>query len=350
MSVSPAVQRLNNDLTRLRRAQREGQNDHRDLRKDSRTLARDRRELERDRGDLKKNSRKVERDGKVLGQDVAARDGALRELDQQKQAVSEQLAADTFDYDPASPGTQQNPALLQQLADVTQRRDDVAASFATRIQSDRDAGTRDRNGAKQDRVAIGQDRKAIKHEQLVVKHDGFEIKHDRAVNQKDRHQALKDLRPAEYKMGLKATNRARKELGLTAVHQVIRPQDLNTVQGCAQFLLKSNNVSFWTGLSSGSDRKNVERLARGEKAYVPATGGYVTPKLKLMQGLVAMAKQGHIQINALTGGTHSVGSNHYRGTAVDLDLSTGNAGMIAAVARKYGGIRNSETSHIHLDF
>ena len=63
-----------------------------------------------------------------------------------------------------------------------------------------------------------------------------------------------------------------------------------------------------------------------------------------------MSKHGHIQINALTGGEHSIGSNHYHGTAVDLDLNTGNSGMIASIARRFGGFRNSETSHIHLDF
>ena len=83
---------------------------------------------------------------------------------------------------------------------------------------------------------------------------------------------------------------------------------------------------------------------------MPATGGQVLPKLKMMQALVAMSKKGKIMINALTGGHHTTGSNHYRGTAVDLDLSTGNAAMIQSIARKYGGVRNSETSHIHLDF
>lgn len=126
--------------------------------------------------------------------------------------------------------------------------------------------------------------------------------------------------------------------------------NLNTVQGCAQYLLKSKNVSFWSGLSTGSDRKNLERLARGQKAFVPAKGWSVTPKLKMMQALVAMAKRGRIMINALTGGVHSPNSNHYRGTAVDLDLSTGNAGMIESIARRYGGVRNFETDHIHLDF
>lgn len=123
-----------------------------------------------------------------------------------------------------------------------------------------------------------------------------------------------------------------------------------SVQECAKFLLNSKNVSFWSGLSTGSDRKNVERLARGQQAFVPATGRHVTPNLRLMQALVAMAKKGPVMINALTGGSHSPNSNHYRGTAVDLDLSTGNASSLTRIANQFGGRRNSETSHIHLDF
>jgi hypothetical protein len=126
--------------------------------------------------------------------------------------------------------------------------------------------------------------------------------------------------------------------------------NLKTVRGCAQFLLHSKNVSFWSGLSTGSDRKNLELLAKGKSAFVPATGGHVKPKLSMMRALVDMAKHGRIMINALTGGHHSTNSNHYHGTAVDLDVSVGSASQIAAIARKYGGFRNFETSHIHLDF
>ena len=180
-------------------------------------------------------------------------------------------------------------------------------------------------------------------------------KKDKAAAHKSAHNALETgrhhLRAAEYHLGLHATNVDRHALGLHAVKHVIRPpMNLHTVKGCAQFLLKSKNVSFWSGLSTGSDRKNLERLAKGEKAYVPATGGHVTPKLKMMEALVAMAKHGHVMINALTGGHHAPNSNHYHGTAVDLDLSTGNAAALQRIAARYGGHRNFETSHIHLDF
>lgn len=174
---------------------------------------------------------------------------------------------------------------------------------------------------------------------------------DKRLIAKDLRAGRHHLRPAEYRLDLKTTNRDRHALGLHAVSHAIRPPpSTRTVAGCAQLLLRSPNVSFWTGLSTGSERKTFEALAHGHKAYVPHTGGHVMPKLKMMQALVAMSKHGHIMINALTGGTHSPNSNHYRGTAVDLDVSTGNHGMIEHTARQHGGLRNSETDHIHLDF
>jgi hypothetical protein len=348
MSLPPAVRRLHNDLVALRRARKEGENDHRDLRKDSRKLSTDIKELAKDRKTGDVHHTQLDRANKSLTTDIAAKTKALNVLDAEKQVVTDKLAADTFDHDAAMPGVQQDPALLAQLADVTQRRTDTETRFDTKIQTGRDTTAQLRTAIGQDRMEIAKDRKAITHDRAVIKHDHLEIKHDRQVNKKLRARALHHLRPAEFKMGLKSTNRVRHELGLSRVNHVIRPINLHTVQGCAQFLLNSKNVSFWSGLSTGSDRKNLERLARGEKAFVPATGGHVTPKLSMMQALVSMAKHGHIQINALTGGFHSTGSNHYSGTAVDLD--TPNAGMITTIARRFGGFRNSETSHIHLDF
>ncbi len=144
--------------------------------------------------------------------------------------------------------------------------------------------------------------------------------------------------------------------------------DTSTVAGCAKLLLHSKNVTFWTGLSTGSERANFERLARGLPAHVSATNhtgpSDVKPSLKLMQSLVAMSKRGTIQINALTGGTHSFNSNHYSGHAVDISVNGPNqhdhlsashgrtlsAAEIERIANNHGGTRNFETDHIHLDF
>jgi hypothetical protein len=122
------------------------------------------------------------------------------------------------------------------------------------------------------------------------------------------------------------------------------------VKGCAQILLDSKNVSFWDGLSTGSDRTAIEQLAKNGTAYVPHTGATVTPDLDLMQALVDMSRNGPIEITALTGGEHSEGSNHYIGQAVDLSIYTGDSAQIEAIANQHGGYRNYETDHIHLDF
>lgn len=145
--------------------------------------------------------------------------------------------------------------------------------------------------------------------------------------------------------------------------------DTSTVAGCARALLHSPNVTFWTGLSSGSERKNFERLAHGHPSHVYATNktgpSNVTPSLHLMQALVEMSRHGTIQINALTGGTHSFNSNHYSGHAVDVSVfgATGpdrpfgahhlaplSVSEISRIANKHGGVRNSETDHAHIDF
>lgn len=181
--------------------------------------------------------------------------------------------------------------------------------------------------------------------QIRAKYDALIAKDKRHIKN-ERKDALEDLKPAQFHMGLKQLNRDRKLLGLDALEQ--RPENTSTVAGCAQALLRSKNVSFWTGLSTGSDEKVFKDLAEGKKAFVPVTGQHVKPSLKMMQALVEMSKKGNISINALTGGRHSTNSNHYKGIAVDLGLT--NAGMIESVARKYGGSRNSETSHVHLDF
>lgn len=127
-------------------------------------------------------------------------------------------------------------------------------------------------------------------------------------------------------------------------------KDIKSVKQAAQALLDNPNVSYWDALSSGSDRAALEDLARTGQTKVPQTGEVVTPRLEMMQALVEMANNGPIMINALTGGEHSVGSNHYSGLAVDLDIGTGDAAQIEAIANKYGGTRNSESDHIHLDF
>ncbi|MFL5319349.1 MAG: hypothetical protein ACJ790_06800 [Myxococcaceae bacterium] len=371
--MSNPIARLHHDIQKLHQAQKARHNAAVEQRKDQRAGDKAHKELTQDKraGDkahkrLDSQHKTLVQDRKALGtangalqKDQLAKSNRIGELEAKK-AMLEQQYQDSFD-----PATGMgDPAIQQQITDVAQKETDVAAEFDQKLSADQQGvdkakGAVDRVSAKvdasrkeilSDRKAIKQDRNTIKHLHNELKHDKKALDHAQNAVKSARHTALKHLRPAEYKMGLKSTNRVRHELGLKSVSHVVRPMNTNTVQGCAQFLLHSPNVSFWTGLSSGSDRKNLELLAHGKPAFVPATGGHVFPKLSLMQALVDMAKHGRIQINALTGGTHSPNSNHYHGTAVDLDINVGNTSQIVAIANRHGGFRNFETDHIHLDF
>jgi hypothetical protein len=71
----------------------------------------------------------------------------------------------------------------------------------------------------------------------------------------------------------------------------------------------------------------------------------------LLRAVAAMADHGVILINCLTNGKHAPNSNHYKGKAVDLDLSSPlGSTAIEAIARQHGGRRNFRLDHIHLDF
>ena len=122
----------------------------------------------------------------------------------------------------------------------------------------------------------------------------------------------------------------------------------------ARAILASGNTRFPLRLETGGTaRRDFESIVRhGDgQAWVPHTGRWTPVKRSLMDALAAMAGSGGTWINALTGGNHSNGSHHYSGTAVDLDLGSPlGAGRIQSIARRYGGQRNYESSHIHLDF
>lgn len=122
----------------------------------------------------------------------------------------------------------------------------------------------------------------------------------------------------------------------------------------AKAILASGNTRFPLRLETGGTaRRDFESIvSHGDgQAYVPHTGRWTPVKRSLMDALASMAGSGGTWINALTGGNHSNGSHHYSGTAVDLDLGSPlGAGRIQSIARRFGGARNYETSHIHLDF
>ena len=116
--------------------------------------------------------------------DSAAQKTALTQIKSQEQSI-----LDSFASNPTPTPTQEMSA-LQQMFSLGQKEVQTQDRFASKLSGDKAA-----------------------------------VKKDAAAEKKDRSKALKDLRPAEYHLSLKDTNAARKQLGLKAVHKVIRPPE-----------------------------------------------------------------------------------------------------------------------------
>lgn len=88
--------------------------------------------------------------------------------------------------------------------------------------------------------ALGQkDQRAVDSFHTAMSHAKSRLTHAKKAVAQDRHHARKDLKPAEYHMGLKQTNRDRKELGLHAVKQVVRPPEGKKLSKAVNIALKA---------------------------------------------------------------------------------------------------------------
>jgi cell wall-associated NlpC family hydrolase len=121
-------------------------------------------------------------------------------------------------------GTEKDAETRQKTAVSNEKT--AAASLKTRQSQVVDEFSSGQITSAQERVALKQlSAEGSKTERAFTRRDEQDQKaivHDKKAVAKDRHQALEDLKPAEYELGLKATNRDRQELGLNAVHKVIR--------------------------------------------------------------------------------------------------------------------------------
>jgi peptidoglycan hydrolase-like protein with peptidoglycan-binding domain len=196
------------------------------------------------------------------------------------------------------------------------------------------------------KMDVGERSSAVLHLERDLRDAGANIDPDRRYTK--RTERVKDA--VLRQVGVRGTDGAGNRVH-RLIHERIREVQKRSVRGCAKLLLQSNNVSYWQGLSTGPDIRAIEQIARTGKSFVPVTGRWVKPKLSLMQALVEMSEKGRVQINALTGGTHSsLASRHYQGDAVDLAIEVGDTGEIVSIANEHGGFRNNETTHIHLQF
>lgn len=124
-------------------------------------------------------------------------------------------------------------------------------------------------------------------------------------------------------------------------------------QQLASDILKSPSVAFWT--NNGVNTLDVVvALSEGKPAYTTCSNAPnkttgVNPNI--LKFIYEAAQQTNVMVNALTDKCHTDGSKHYSGEAVDLDINnSGPLSVLSPIAKKYGGSKNSETTHHHFDF
>lgn len=121
------------------------------------------------------------------------------------------------------------------------------------------------------------------------------------------------------------------------------------IRSLAKYCLDSPRVHFWSGLSTGSERRRFQELASSGRCWCPVTQRWVVPDVDILRFIVDVAHRGNgIMVNALTGGHHMTNSRHYYGKALDTDLSYGGS-TEQVIARVHGLYRNFERSHRHYD-
>jgi len=131
-----------------------------------------------------------------------------------------------------------------------------------------------------------------------------------------------------------------------------RAAKLTPKQRLAKKVLESpHSEFFFSSPTGGTARPGFEAIAAGRRAPVAATGVPTGVEESLLRGVAAMCDAGVVLINCLTNGKHVTNSNHYKGKAVDLDLTSPlGSRAIDPIAVQHGGHRNFESSHIHIDF
>lgn len=129
----------------------------------------------------------------------------------------------------------------------------------------------------------------------------------------------------------------------------------SSAQDIAKQMLANTKIKYWTN-NGVNTRDVVVALSEGKKAYTTASNASnkeADINVNILKFILEVAQSDSIMVNALTDKSHSSGSNHYKGLAVDLDNNGSNSpptSILDPVAAKYGGTRNSETTHWHYDF
>jgi hypothetical protein len=125
-----------------------------------------------------------------------------------------------------------------------------------------------------------------------------------------------------------------------------------TVASVAADILRNTRITLATahesGVSDGATAKgDVLALAAGRpaprSAYQNAPGGSTPVDIRLLRALRTLGSKARVMVSEIAGGSHAVGSSHYRGEAMDITVVNGvsiagggSYSLVASVCRSAG--------------
>jgi hypothetical protein len=128
----------------------------------------------------------------------------------------------------------------------------------------------------------------------------------------------------------------------------------SSILGTASIKLQTVHVS---GVRDNANaRQNIVDTADGRPAarssYDGAPGGTVVLSNRMLNGLLSIGRQQTIRVSEIAGGKHSgPSSQHYQGTAVDIDQASAGFSAVMSQCRKFGAtFVQNESTHVHCDW
>jgi hypothetical protein len=131
-----------------------------------------------------------------------------------------------------------------------------------------------------------------------------------------------------------------------------QPVTVETVATVAADILRNTRITLATAHESGvrdnaTAKGDMLALAAGHWAprssYQNAPGGSTPVDIRVLRALRALGSKALVQVSEIAGGSHAVGSSHYRGEAIDITAVNGvsiagggNYSLVASVCRSYG--------------
>lgn len=298
-----AITRLRHDIQQLHKAERVRDQEAKELRGDKREVKADKRELKRDRDEFVS-------DRKTLGDERATLRALRDTLSFQLSPLEAQRQALQAAFDATG-----NVGLLPQLTALDQSIADVRAALDLQIASQQAVVDAKCAEVETDRAEIKSDRREIAKDRFEIKRDTRALERARDHVKRDHHRALEHLRPAEYGMGLKQTNRYRKMLGLKPVDHVIRPGEMVTgyVNGVARQIrvMPVGNGESLRVDAAESWKKMVEAARRDGVYLSPGSGFRTMDEQRYLYDLYLSGRGNRAAVPGY--------SNHQGGVAIDID-------------------------------